>query len=284
MIALPSCFDIFRRKNVLNVYWYRNIVNFGDTVNPYLVKELGRKHVRWVNPKKIKKDYYLCAGSVLGKANGNATIWGSGFMRGDEKLGSAPKKIHAVRGPLTRELLSRQGMECPDVFGDPVLLLPFLHRPKPEKLYKLGIIPHFVDKDHPWLRKEPSGGIRIIDIQNRNIFAFIEDVNRCERVISSSLHGLIIADAYSIPSRWVKFSDKIGGGNFKFLDYYKSIGKTTDRPMEITDRTTIEDILKEISIFEPLRIDLSKLARSCPFIDEQVLTSLLLKIDTPGPS
>ena len=162
------------------------------------------------------------------------------------------------------------------------MLLPFLYRPKPGRLYKLGIIPHFIDKDHPWLGKELPEDIRIIDIQNRDIFAFIDDVNRCERIVSSSLHGLIVADAYSIPSRWVKFSDKIGGGNFKYIDYYRSIGKTTDRPMEITNRTTIEDILKEMDPSEPMRIDLLKLARSCPFIDKQVLSSLLLKIDPSG--
>ncbi len=38
------------------------------------------------------------------------------------------------------------------------------------------------------------------------------------------LHGLILADAYNIPSLRFTLSDKIIGGDFKYQDYYSGVG------------------------------------------------------------
>jgi pyruvyltransferase len=42
----------------------------------------------------------------------------------------------------------------------------------------------------------------------------------CRIIVSSSLHGLIFAHAYGLPAIWIKLSDRLVGGEFKFHDHY----------------------------------------------------------------
>ena len=48
-------------------------------------------------------------------------------------------------------------------------------------------------------------------------------------VISESLHGLILADAYGVPNVWWNPNGESGlvghNGNFKFEDYFESVGQ-----------------------------------------------------------
>ena len=48
---------------------------------------------------------------------------------------------------------------------------------------------------------------------------FVNDVCRCEKIYSSSLHGIVCANAYGIPVERIKLGDKMIGGDFKFNDY-----------------------------------------------------------------
>ena len=39
-------------------------------------------------------------------------------------------------------------------------------------------------------------------------------------VLSSSLHGLVVADAFGVPACWVAPTTKVEGAGYKFRDYY----------------------------------------------------------------
>ena len=89
-----------------------------------------------------------------------------------------------------------------------------------KKEYNLCIIPHYIDQNNKILKKLKINNSKILDI--KNIKNFMYQLSKCKRVISSSLHGLILADSLVIPNIRIILSNKIYGGNFKFNDYYSS--------------------------------------------------------------
>jgi pyruvyltransferase len=249
----------------VKLYWFNKEINFGDTINPYIVEQLSHKKIVWVSPKYVLGKHFLVIGSILDDSRKNSIIWGSGFISNRPKRIKQFLKICAVRGPKSRELYLKNGIECPEVYGDPALLMPRFYTPKVQKRYKIGIIPHYVDKECSWLKQfEEQIDIKIIDIQQEDSFNFIDEVNECDLIISSSLHGLIISDAYGIPSIWIQFSDKIIGENFKFYDYFESVHRDNEQCYFILENSTLKDIVKYKKEYK-IDIDLDKLIAACPF-------------------
>lgn len=219
---------------------------------------------------------YLCVGSIITwLTNKNSIIWGSGIQFPTDEIkykGEVvkPKKVLAVRGPLTRKVLLERGIDCPEIYGDPALLFPKYYHPKIEKKYKCGIIPHFKDKKSKSLNKFINNkDFHIIDIQDFSDWRkFIDDINSCEFIISSSLHGIIIADAYGIPNTWVEF-DRKDLKRFTFQDYYFSVKKDISAPYDIEKISEIKDITKLKSEWIAPNIDLNKLLSVCPFLKKE---------------
>jgi pyruvyltransferase len=241
--------------------------NWGDALSPVLVTLLSGKPV--VHRDALHHNRFLVIGSILGGANSRSEVWGSGFIRADERVIEAPRIVHAVRGPLTRDILIRQGIECPEVYGDPALLLPRFFQPGFEKRFEIGIIPHYADKGHAWIeraRREP--GVRVLDIES-GIEDFVREVASCELILSSSLHGLICADAYGIPSAWLSLSDQVIGGEFKFRDYRRSIGADDPVAVHIRDATSLTAASRAATLTVP-KLDLRKLVLACPFLRSEL--------------
>ena len=220
--------------------------NIGDAINPFLFKKIFGKEV--INIKHTFNlgitPVFSFVGSVLdNSAVKNLVVVGSGFKSADSKLQRSPAKVIATRGPLTRKKLIEQGIAVPKVYGDPAILLPRYLNSKTKKRSGVGFIPHYVDKEeavsNSWRNKE---GIKEIDVFTE-MSQFVEQIETCEFTISSSLHGIILSHAYGIPSVWVKLSDKLIGGNFKFDDYYASVNLEVP-PIYLTEQHEIEDLRK----------------------------------------
>ena len=247
----------------IKLFWWNKRNNFGDSVNYDLVSHISKNEVEWV-PHNYSQEYYMATGSVIHLATDKTIIWGSGFISNIARPLKIPKQIFAVRGPLTRKRLLKLNMECPAIYGDPALLLPYYYMPKIEKKYELGIIPHYVDKKNIFFNQNFNSNIKIIDIEQKNSSTFINQVLECKRIISSTLHGIIIADAYNIPVLRVIFSKKIIGGNFKFDDYYLSIKRRIKKPYFVNSKTEINQILNA-KYDNCKEIDLTSLLNACPF-------------------
>ena len=183
-------------------------------------------------------------------------------------LKSIPKKILAVRGPLTRNFLLKNGVDCPPIYGDPALLLPLFYKPYIVKKYKLGVVPHISDQDNCFLQSlmKEHPDVLVVDMKNYTHWQdVVNQICSCDFIISSSLHGLIISDAYAIPNVWVEFSNKIIGNRFKFRDYFASVGRTDTLPYEIKKAIELEEIRKKILSWKPIQFDLNTLWDACPF-------------------
>ena len=262
------------KKLYINYYPSKN---FGDALNLTLTKLILKKlkknyrvvrydgMTRVFRRKNPEDPVYLSIGSILSWANKDNVVWGPGFIKEGEKTSGIPKKILAVRGPLTRQRLLDQGLDCPEVYGDPALLLPKFYFPKVKKKYKLGLIPHYVDKDTAFLNKiRENRHILIIDINNK-MQRVVKDILSCEKIASSSLHGVIVSDAYNIPSIWLEFSNKVLGKGFKFRDYFLSVKRQDQEPLVVTDETTLKDVEDKFEKYNNPTIDLKKLIKACPF-------------------
>ncbi len=242
--------------------------NMGDILSPIIASHFGSKKIRRISKSNCKKyEHYFMIGSILQRSTEKSLIWGSGLISVNAKCEKKPKKVLAVRGPLTRQKLLEQGIECPEIYGDPALLLPEIYPgTSHKKEYKIGIIPHFNDKNDVSLKQNFSDNseVLIIDIQNKDPMKVVDAMLSCERIISSSLHGIIVGDAYGIPSVWVEFEHPFEDGHFKFQDYFKSVNRSVKGPVKFQQFKYIDDIN---AVFEPysIEIDLDILRRSFPF-------------------
>lgn len=258
---------IHKDEKVIRLDWYGGDRNFGDILNPILLKALTGKSILNVSARYYQKEHLLAIGSILDRATSNSIVWGSGFISEQSVFLEKPKRIYAVRGPKTRDKLIDIGIDCPEIYGDPALLMPYVYQPKKniDKKYKVGIIPHIVDKDNAWLKQFSScDDIKIIDIQNPNPFKVIDSILECEKVISSSLHGIIVSDAYNIPSIWVKFSNNLQGGSFKFMDYFLSVKRQVKEPLLVDHSVTLKKVMQKFTLND-IDINIKKLLDCFPF-------------------
>lgn len=202
--------------------------NAGDTLSKPILEFFG-VDVKLVDRNEQGK--LLAVGSVISALRKNDVVWGTGAMRDKKIVAPAGVRFLAVRGPKTRALIS--GAQVPEVYGDPAILLPLIYQPKVEKTHVVGYLPHYVDKQIVMTKYAVAPGIsKIIDIQTpwQNV---VKEVLSCEKIISSSLHGIIIAEAYGIPVVWEKYSDGIIGGDFKFQDYFLGTGRSEQKKGEV---------------------------------------------------
>lgn len=255
--------------------------NFGDDINIPIIEAIsGRKVVLWRNCVHWENTENIIAiGSILEYDIDEKTIvWGSGAMMGDIKLKHRPKKVCSVRGYLSQEYLQNQGIDCPSVFGDPALLLPYIYKSDTKKKFKYGIVPHIVDYELPHVKKFRSQNSEVLFIKlqgYRKWQDIVDQINSCEIIISSSLHGLIVSDAYGIPNVRVVFSDLIKGGDFKFLDYFSSVNRDFQNPIDFRLHINLEKVEELVGKYQHITYDPSNLIKAFPYSLTREFTSIL---------
>jgi len=150
--------------------------------------------------------------------------------------------VFAVRGPHSADILRTRSIDCPVAYGDPAVLLPLFHNSPTSKSYRYGLVPHFMNQENPWIQTQRRRDDTLLIDVMASPEVVVDMIRTCDMIVSSSLHGNIVAHAYGIPSVWVRLSDRVKGGSFKFLDYYASMGIHDIQPVQIEADTCLSSL------------------------------------------
>lgn len=249
--------EVFKSlDNMFHCYWWDETENFGDWIGPWLVSQKTGKTV--INTRNIRaKQTLFTVGSIihhLADMDGEIKVWGSGLIKpiqgrwnGKFKRKMNQVEFLAVRGRLTQsELVSKVGASVPDIYGDPALLLPRYFSPQQTIKHKIVLCPH--QAHYKFIKEKFSQyeNILVIDVKAdlREVITLIANAEIC---ISSSLHGLIIAQAYNVPWVWLRFEDQqLVGDTFKFHDFYTTLKECNHDHMVnyLAEKLEYADIIK----------------------------------------
>lgn len=210
-----------KKWNGLN--WKKDIQkqNLGDylalPIYEYMTKRYG------LDPNQpMKRTIHLYTiGSLVLLGHQDAVIWGSGILM-SEPEGFQWKRnkyrkldIRCVRGPETKRRLAENGYDVSKcVMGDPGVLMPLIYQPREGKKREYSVIIHMA------VNKKVENQI---DILTDDWQKTIDEIYNSKLIISSSLHGIILAEAYGIPA--ILLDEMEFPDLFKYNDYYYSTGR-----------------------------------------------------------
>lgn len=196
----------------INAYWWRPRRapwNFGDELGAIILRHYGFK----VKRVAFAKADVLLTGTMLDpaeKKNPNATVLGTGSGHTHEAEHNF--NVLAVRGKLTADALGFKKVPL----GDLGLLASRIWTKEPAR-YDIGVVRHYVDhEDYPFAdividATEPPEQV-------------IKKISSCRVIMSSSLHGIIVADSYGIPNMRIARDDVITG-DWKWVDHKSALVK-----------------------------------------------------------
>jgi pyruvyltransferase len=182
--------------------------NLGDVLTPYILNNIGIKNYHVPANKQGK---LICIGSISRYIHRRDVVWGTGIMYKNDPIEKSANYL-AVRGPLTGDKVG-----C-NVYGDPALLvsrsISVINPPESD----IGVIPHYIDYGKVYTK-----GIPEINILRNNPLDVVREMLKFKSLISTSLHGIIVAHSFGIPCGWWKPTDSLDGDGSKFQDYAESV-------------------------------------------------------------
>lgn len=191
--------------------------NFGDLLGPLIVDRMKQRLM--LGRAVAKQPRLLAVGSIMRLGHPGDVVWGSGINGKTVDTAQFPiMDVRAVRGPLSAQVLREFGNTVPDVFGDPALLIPHLWSDDELGIERgasgLVLMPNYNDiRDWPSESVDPRG-----DVWDR-----VRTLASATHVVASSLHALVIAEAYGVPATLVASGKE---KRFKYEDYYEGTGRT----------------------------------------------------------
>ncbi|SFK75931.1 pyruvyltransferase [Lachnospiraceae bacterium KH1T2] len=240
------------RRNRVNLHWApvcekkfgalvwkkdTDFQNLGDMLAEPIYEYMLKRNGLDKDAKVSKTKHLYTIGSLIMLAYQDATIWGSGILL-EEPAGFIWKRsksrkldVRCVRGPRTMKRLQENGYDVSNcVMGDPGVLMPLIYKPEEREKKDYVVIRHMSKKTGKSYANE-------VNIITNDWKETINQIYNSKLVISSSLHGLILAEAYGIPA--ILLDNTEFGDHFKYQDYYMSTGRTA-----IPACKTVEEALK----------------------------------------
>ena len=267
-----------KAEGTLGMFYYR-YPNFGDMLNEFLPERLLGRNISLESFEKSSRmgigsilDRLVSAGELgkkdrelqlLADKEKTVHIWGSGLLYdyGGKKQEFIRKaEFQALRGELTRKQVSKiLGSEVRCVLGDPGLLAS-MAVPAHAKVWDIGIIPHHKEVADPaFLKLEKKYKDAVLIDPHGDPETVLRLISQCRKIISSSLHGVIVSDSYGIPNCWVRTpGETLGNSEYKYHDYFSAFG--TDRKPFILDGKC-PDVKKDFTLSWGKKSELRKKQR-----------------------
>jgi pyruvyltransferase len=242
----------------LRLKYFTERVNAGDCFSYELAQSRFDADFEPAGREGVKEPNLILLGSILQWSDRQSHICGTGLIKADQIVARPPKNIVSVRGPLTRAALLKQNIDCPEQYGDPGVLADELYPDPVEITHKIGIIPHYVDAQHPWLVEAEAEGALIISVES-DLHDYFQALKSCEIILSTTLHGVIFAHAFGRSALWIELSDKVIGDGFKFFDYYASLGQSPDsvRRTSFDASWSLSDLASQATIYDQMGLKAS---------------------------
>lgn len=248
----------------LSLFWHRpreGYRNFGDDISPLIVEYVLGREVQWA---PVHKCDLVAIGSLLEKVirksyrrpfagRWSLRVWGTGFLYPGNESFAPLLHCLAVRGAMTRARL-RLPVTMP--VGDPGLLIREVVKFSRTKHWRWAIVPHRVDRSHPAVKatQELTPNSEIVDLTGDPI-DIVRQIAAADFVMSSSLHGIVTANALGIPCVWATISGKVVGNSRKFADYFSSFGSETPEGLKLTGGTDLRSVEDRVFSTDPVVID-----------------------------
>jgi pyruvyltransferase len=274
--------------------------NLGDSLSAVMVAALSGRRVHHVDFDRPETRLVAVGSIAHAVGGGEAVVWGSGVsIRGGVLARNVPRThydVRAIRGPISARHLRDFGVHVPEVYGDPVWLLPSIFDEPVEKRWELGVIPHIQDiegfgplarppQDSQRYRIDPAdaGSVVLINTWHdpswEGICQTLRTILSCKRIVSQSFHGVVIAEAYGIPVlNYRQMTGVVNGPLMVSLEedcatdprvweFYRG-GSRRSFPMYAQrreERTDWQAVIREVDRYwEPFLFDASALVESFP--------------------
>lgn len=240
-------------SNKIKQYWWNTHPNFGDALSPKITEFVLGKPVEWASPEECQ---LFGLGSILEKviqktfseSSGSVSVWGTGLMS-PRLLNSANSKLKilSLRGHFSSICLDSSDV----VVGDPGLLVreiyPELLQQKKE--FEVGLILHHSQHlENESIKKLKDNGIHFFSAATNDYESLIESIAKSKIILSTSLHGLVIADSLGVQNEWINSHGIHRTDRFKFYDYASAIGRAINTPFSFDTITNINRAISHARI------------------------------------
>lgn len=211
--------------------------NFGDALSARIVAWISGRDVVHVRPRQAELFALGSLMHVLAKHFSDPPrrlrkpiLWGTGVLNPIFRREFIDHlDIRLMRGPVGAALCRIPATE----FGDPGLLAPDALGLSPAREDRIVVIPHHSQMTDPAIRAMVERDPRLDLVDPRQDPAPVcAAIAGAAHVVSASLHGLIVADAYGVANTWM---DPAEQGLMKYHDYAASIGRYMLAPVAIDD-------------------------------------------------
>lgn len=241
--------------------------NQSDYMCKHMVRRFTHHHTSF-QTNSSRRTHFLFVDSVMDHCTTESIVCGTGIQYVNQNI-CIPKLVCYVRGRYTRNRMLELGIECPERYGDPYLLLSNLYHPSDVKVVKhrIGIIiagtttvsGHVSDSDSTITTTTHEYLVLSYDTMTRE--QLVEGILSCNSILSECLKGVILAHAYGKKALWYyhspskPFSSSVYDEGphtsmmipqfIEFLDYYSGVLLETDPaciapclkdPLTITNR------------------------------------------------